>query len=169
MSKVEQACQQFLSSRQSLVLSTQAHSGELESSVVPFVLLESGEFAIFVSELAQHTQNLLQLIEQPDSSSPGLIAGLLLADEQDSEQLFARERLSLQLQVSRVEIQQSEHAQILERLQMQFGEVVPVLAGLPDFHCFKLKVVSGRYVQGFGAAYEFSDCPCHNLQGIKGR
>ena len=178
MSQIERQCEAFLASRQSVVLSTRALNGELESSVVPFVMLESDEFAILVSELAQHTQNLLALLKRPDTEyeqtssntkSAGLVAGLLLADECQTEQLFARERLSLQMAVERVALDSEERTQILLCMKSQFGEVVDVLAGLPDFHCFKLKVVSGRYVRGFGAAYEFLGCPCKALQAIKGR
>ncbi|MEA3404170.1 MAG: HugZ family protein [Pseudomonadota bacterium] len=168
MKKVEQQCQDFLQSRQSLLLSTQAVSGELETSVVPFVQLNEGEFAIFVSELAQHTQNLLVLEKLPKSNSTGLVAGLLLADESETEQMFARERLSMQLSVERI-TEEPLRSDTISNMQNQFGEVVEVLRGLPDFHCFKLKVVSGRYVRGFGAAYEFAACPCQGLQGIKGR
>jgi len=168
MSKVEQQCQQFFASRQSLVLSTQSQTTELETSVVPFAQLAEGELVIFVSELAQHTQNLLSLEQSSNIDSTGLVSGLLLADESDTEQMFARERLSMQFAVERV-ITEPNRATCIERLQNQFGEVVEVLRGLPDFHCFKLKVLSGRYVKGFGAAYEFSGCPCQALQGIKGR
>jgi len=168
MSKVELQCQQFMESRRSLVLSTQAENGELETSVVPFVRIAEGEFAIFVSELAQHTQNLLLLEKLAKSNPTGLVGGLLLADESDTDQMFARERMSLQMSVELIRETQARSAG-LALLEKEFGDVVEVLRGLPDFHCFKLQVVSGRYVRGFGAAYSFTDCPCQALQGIKGR
>ena len=178
MKQTEQQCYAFLTSRQSMVLSTQALSGELECSVVPFVHLDNGTFAILVSELAQHTQNLLGLLnagkfasnqKSDNLKSAGLVAGLLVADESATEQLFARERLSLQLAAEHITADSETHSQILELMKVQFGDVIEVLAGLPDFHCFKLQVKSGRYVRGFGAAYEFTDCPCIKLQGVKGR
>lgn len=175
MSQVEQQCQAFLKSRQSLMLSTQAQNGELETSVVPFVELENGVLAILVSELAQHTQNLMALLASEtqklgmNKKSAGLVSGLLVADEASTEQLFARERLSLQLKVEAVAVDSDERRTILSLMQAQFGEVIEVLAGLPDFHCFKLQVESGRYVKGFGAAYAFLNCPCGGLQPINGR
>ena len=175
MSQTEAQCLTFLQSRQSLVLSTQSESGELESSVVPFVSLESGVFAILVSELAQHTQNLLTLVDSKkasESSNPksaGLVAGLLLADESATEQIFARERVTLQLKPELIGLKNAQRADVLTLMQRQFGDVIEVLAGLPDFHCFTLTVHSGRYVKGFGAAYEFLTCPCQALKPIKGR
>ncbi|MBN2866221.1 MAG: pyridoxamine 5'-phosphate oxidase family protein [Thiotrichales bacterium] len=178
MKPVEAQCQTFLKSRHSMMLSTLGLNGELETSVVPFVELEAGVLAILVSELAQHTQNLFALLsaenienaENPSiQKSAGLVAGLLVADEASTEQLFARERLSLQMRVQLVAGGTEERSKILRLMQAQFGEVIEVLAGLPDFHCFKLQVKSGRYVKGFGAAYAFVDCPCIGLQGIKGR
>lgn len=168
MKQVEQQCQAFLQSRQSLVLSTESENGELETSVVPFVYLDEGACVIFVSELAQHTQNLLQLETSSKTESTGLVAGLLLADESDTEQMFARERLSMQLLVNRI-VDEPLRSDSLDLLQNRFGEVVKVLRGLPDFHCFRLDVMSGRYVRGFGAAYKFTGCPCQDLQGVKGR
>jgi len=175
MRQVEAQCRTFLMSRQSVMLSTQSSNGELECSVVPFVELKEGEFAIFVSELAQHTQNLLFLIDSLNAQKPtnqksaGLVAGLWVSDESATEQLFARERLTMQLAVELMGANQSQRSEALALMQVEFGEVIDVLAGLPDFHCFKLTVQSGRYVKGFGAAYEFLNCPCQSLQGINGR
>ena len=175
MSQVEQQCHAFFKSRQSLILSTVSEKGELETSVVPFVELKSGVLAILVSELAQHTQNLLALTAYENhklganKKSAGLVAGLIVADEASTEQLFARERLSLQLHVERVAGESDERRTVLSLMQSQFGDVITVLAGLPDFHCFKLQVESGRYIRGFGAAYAFLNCPCNALQAINGR
>jgi len=175
MHQVEQQCQGFLSRRHSMMLSTQSASGVLETSVVPFVELKAGVFAILVSELAQHTQNLLAMRAAENvekrvvQKSAGLVSGLLVADESTTEQLFARERLSLQMSVTSVAAESETRQTILALMLTQFGEVIDVLAGLPDFHCFTLQVESGRYIKGFGAAYAFLDCPCNNLKSIKGR
>lgn len=170
---VSQDCQQFLDSRKSLVLSTISAQGELETSVMPFVVVNAGELAIFVSELSAHTQNLLNLTglaqNAGDSNFTGLVSGLLLADENETPEIFARERIGMQLQVSRVDSGSVEWQEIVDRFAANFGEVVDVLRNLPDFHCFKLVVVRGRYVRGFGAAYAFEGCPCKEMQGIKGR
>ncbi|MDG6773795.1 HugZ family protein [Thiomicrorhabdus sp. ZW0627] len=158
---VSQACRKFFESRKSLILGTLSDEGVLETSATPFVVIEEGELAIFVSELSAHTQNLLH--------STGLVSGLLVADESETPEMFARERISLQLQVSHIGQDDAERDRILDLFSQRFGEVVDVLRGLPDFHCFKLKVAQGRYIQGFGSAHAFEGCPCRDMKGIKGR
>ncbi|WP_178862137.1 HugZ family protein [Thiomicrorhabdus cannonii] len=170
MPKVEDACRQFLSSRRSIMLSTVSPDGELETSALPCVWLNPQELVIWVSELAPHTRNLLAMTRSAEAenaaskNSTGRVSGLLVADEQATPQLFARERISLQLAVE--SLQSEARAEAITRLREAFGEVMDVLAGLPDFHAFKLRVVGGRYVRGFGAAYAFENSPCEALKGI---
>jgi hypothetical protein len=166
---LNERCQAFMASRQSVVLSTCAEDGRMETSAVPFVVLENGRWAILVSELATHTRNLLWLVQTAAHSGQpaGEISGLLLADEVDTPQPFARQRMALRLGVMPVARTSPSFQHNLSRLRERFGEVVSVLEGLADFHCFELEVLGGRYVEGFGAAYEFSDCPCHRLQRVR--
>ncbi|MEJ2554582.1 MAG: hypothetical protein P8079_11540 [Gammaproteobacteria bacterium] len=44
----------------------------------------------------------------------------------------------------------------MSRLQDEFGEIVSLLAGLGDFHLFRLQPVRGNYVRGFAKAYEIT-------------
>lgn len=171
MRKVEDACRQFLNSRRSIMLSTVSPEGELETSALPCVWLNPQELVVWVSELAPHTRNLLAMTASADAqnsalkNSTGRVSGLLVADEQATPELFARERISLQLAVSLFD--GDARAPALRLMRESFGEIMEVLAGLPDFHAFKLRVVGGRYVRGFGAAYAFESCPCDALKGIK--
>jgi len=171
---VESACQTFVQSRKSLVLSTLSQDGELETSVVPFVRLNQTDWAIWVSELSTHTQNLQALTQQNNlesglSKPAGLVSGLLLADESDTPQIFARERMSVQCKVFQVEKGTEVEEVIYRQFSESFGEVVEVLKTLPDFHFFKLELVRGRYIKGFGAAYAFEGPPCRNLDAVKGK
>lgn len=161
----QQQCQDFLESRQSLLLSSQNASGELETSVTPFVLLEDRIY-IFVSELARHTQNLLWLTQLPADETHN-ISGLLVADETETEQMFARERLSFQFSVTEIDRDDEIYPQALQIFSQQFGEVVGVLQGL-DFHLFALKSQSGGYVRGFGQAFAFKGMPSNGISAVKG-
>lgn len=171
---VESACQTFVQSRKSLVLSTLSQEGELETSVVPFVKLNQRDWAIWVSELSTHTQNLRALTQQHNlknafPKSAGLVSGLLLADESDTPQIFARERMSVQCKVFQVEKDAEVEEVIFRQFSERFGEMADLLKTLPDFHFFKLELVRGRYIKGFGAAYSFEGPPCENLEAVKGK
>lgn len=153
----------FLGTRKSIVLSTFDADQVVETSVTPFVLMD-GHFYIFVSELAQHTKNILTALQ---SSKSLVISGLLLADETETEQLFARERLSFQLQVAEVQAQTELYQNVLQTFANEFGEVVGILQGLPDFHLFQLTSMKGGYVRGFGQAFAFESLPTDGLTPVR--
>jgi len=162
----QQMCQAFFNSRKTLVLSTQDKQGLTETSVTPFVFAD-GVLYVFISELAKHTHNLLQSLQNA-AESPKImqISGLLLADEAQTEQLFARERITLQLKVKEVFKDSTKYSEILQQFGQEFGEVVTMLEALPDFHLFALQTIKGGYVRGFGQAFAFSDCPCEALTPV---
>lgn len=173
----QQQCEAFFKSKKSLVLSTLDATGQIETSVAPFVLYDD-KLYIYVSELAKHAQNLLWLIERNEvlnqsqnqsesgNSLPGLVSAILIADEVQTEQLFARERITLQLLANEVDRANDDYSKILALFQNQFGEVVDVLSGLSDFHMIELSIVKGGYVKGFGQAFAFEGKLCDKLTPV---
>ena len=165
----QQQCESFFNSRKGLILSTLDSQASLETSVAPFIYKDD-KLYIFVSELAKHTQNLLGLIERNESSkdlnTPGLVSAILLADESQTEQIFARERMTLQLNVAELLADDKIYSDLLNEFANQFGEVVSVLRGLSDFHLFEFTIRKGGYVKGFGQAFAFENLPCNGLQLI---
>ncbi|MEW6467153.1 MAG: pyridoxamine 5'-phosphate oxidase family protein [Pseudomonadota bacterium] len=133
----------FLASRRSLVLGTRGEDGQVELSVAPFVPHGDG-LAVFLSDLAPHTANLRRY---PSAEV------LLLEDEADASQPFARTRVSLSCNVRPLERDDEPEGAVLEAMEAAFGGIVPLLRGLPDFHLFILEPLVGRYVAGFGRAY----------------
>ncbi|MFP4007714.1 MAG: HugZ family protein [Spirulinaceae cyanobacterium] len=148
MSKLEQAqieYQNFISQFQSLVLSTADSAGSPNASYAPFVVDKAKNFYIYVSGLSTHTQNLQV---NPQGSL------LLLEDETQSQQIFARRRLTFNCTATLIE-RNSEHWQkIVNQFSEKFGDIIQVFRDLPDFRIIQLKPQSGRFVLGFGAAYQ---------------
>ncbi|MCF6254230.1 MAG: pyridoxamine 5'-phosphate oxidase family protein [Thiomicrorhabdus sp.] len=166
----QQQCQAFWQARRSIILSTVNLEGRLETSITPFISDDDGSLYVFISELAQHTQNILYLLSESSvelDQSSTLISGLLVADESETEQSFARERLTLQLLPSEIFRESGCFSAHLSRFEEAFGEVIPLLASLPDFHLIQLKIIKGGYVKGFGQAFTFEGCPCQGLEPIK--
>ncbi|WP_370277330.1 HugZ family protein [Pontibacterium sp.] len=139
------ACRALQDGKQSVLLSTLNQAGNPEISYAPAVRDGQGCFYIFVSELAAHTANLLG---HPNCSV------LFIQDEQESRNIFARERLTYQCDVEKVERDSAKGVEILEQMENKLGQTVKLLRGLPDFHLFRLKPTSGSYVVGFGKAFE---------------
>lgn len=150
----------LLSQQKTLLLATASVTGLPEISYAPFVRDTSGNFYIYVSELAQHTVNLLQ---NPQASV------LFVRDEAQSPNLFARERVVFTCDVNEVFRYEPLYNEQIQAMQSTFGQVIQVLASLNDFHLFTLSVQNGRYVAGFGKAYEIDIANNALAQLIRGK
>ncbi|TVT55275.1 MAG: HugZ family protein [Sedimenticola thiotaurini] len=142
---VQNAYQALIASQQTLILSTVNQHQQPEISYAPFVQDEQGVFYIFVSELASHTANLLQ---------SGRTSIMIVRDEVQSRNLFARERVSYQCSASDIPLSDPVSEIPLTQLQERFGETIKLLRTLADFHLIALTPETGRYVAGFGKAYD---------------
>ena len=142
---VQSAYQALITSQQTLILSTVNQNLQPEISYAPYVQDKQGVFHIFVSELASHTANLLQ-------SAHASI--MVVRDESQSRNLFARERVTYQCRANDIALSEPASETPLAQLQEQFGETIKLLRTLADFHLIALTPETGRYVAGFGKAYD---------------
>ena len=133
----------FIAKRQSLVLATHDAQGECELGVAPFVFVD-GAFAVLLSRLAVHTRHLER---EP------CVQIMLLDDEADTRQPYARLRMSVSCDVTRLARTESRSEAIFELLQARFGSIVPLLRSLDDFQVFIFTPKNGRLIAGFGKAY----------------
>jgi putative heme iron utilization protein len=141
------ALNDLLASQQTLLLSTASINSVPDLSYAPFVRDESGCFYIFVSDLAAHTANLL--------TNP-LVSVMFIRAEAESRNLFARERAVFSCQVKEIGRNEPLFDVQLKALQDKFGEVINLLRSLSDFHLLALCPESGRYVAGFGQAFNIN-------------
>ncbi|MGZ4991143.1 MAG: HugZ family pyridoxamine 5'-phosphate oxidase [Methylobacter sp.] len=136
--------QELLASQQTILLSTASGNSVPDLSVAPFVRDQAGCFYIFISELATHTDNLL--------NNPQ-VSVMFIRPESESNNLFARERAVFNCKARKIERSEPLYTSQLKAFQDKFGEVVSLLQTLTDFHLFALCPESGRYIMGFGQAY----------------
>ena len=113
------------------------------ASYAPLVWLDGCAY-LFLSDLAEHTRNLKR---QP-------VLSLVLVAAGSGANAFARQRISLQGSACLVERDDACFAPVMAEFERRFGQVMQVLESLPDFHLFALDLCSGRYIRGFGQAYE---------------
>ena len=147
----------FKNSIKTLQLSTITSDGKPNASYSPFVTDAKGNFYIFVSQLASHTQDLL---ENPVASI------LLIQDEATTKQLFARQRISYQCDVSVIAQDNKNYQALLESMESCFGNIIELLQTLPDFILFQLSPYQGQYVKGFGKAYKLMGDDLQVLQAL---
>ena len=147
----------FKDSVKTLALATLTEELKPNISYAPFVEDDSGSFYVFLSQLAHHTQDLL---------SHSVASVLLIEDEQNTRQLFARQRITYECQVDIVLPNDQDYELILDSLHHRFGNIIELLRNLPDFILFKLEPYHGQYVLGFGKAYNLIGDDLNELEHI---
>jgi len=143
--ELSEECMALQKSKQTLLLSTLNREGDPEISYAPYYRDEKGTFHLFISELASHTKNL---------KSHSRASIMFIADEEQSQNQFARERLIYQCDAVEVSRESADYQPILDTMENKFGNIMAMLRTLNDFHLFCLQPTSGSYVVGFGRAYE---------------
>lgn len=132
-------CEALLEQCKTLQLATVNAAGEPCASYAPY-LWHKGAFYILVSGLAEHTASLL---------TGKAISLMVIRDEAQTRNLFARERLVVTAQPAAW----AEDTQLLDLLEARQGNTVQLLRTLPDFGLVKLTPIKTHYVAGFGKAY----------------
>ncbi len=143
--KLQQLYDDFPAQFQSVVLATVSADGIPQASYAPCVIDADRTIYIFVSGLSAHTQNL---------AASGKVSALFVQDEAQTTQMFARKRLSYSCKASLLDRESEEWGAIAQKFETRFGNIVELMMGLPDFRIFQLRPLSGRFVIGFGAAYD---------------
>lgn len=127
-------------------LATLSRDATPEASYAPCIWFEDDCF-VFLSELASHTQNL--------KLNPSI--GLLLIEAEDAAgNAFARKRISLFGSTQMVARTDDTYLTVIDKFYQRFGEVMKLIEPLADFHLFRIIVQRGRFIRGFGQAYELA-------------
>ncbi|MCK6264195.1 heme utilization protein HutZ [Vibrio sp. ZSDE26] len=137
--------QEFRDSCQTLQLAT-LNEGIPHVSYAPFAHTSQGYF-ILISDIAQHGQNLKQ------STSVSL---MMIEDESQAKSIYARRRLSFDSQAACIDKQSEMGIEAIAALRSRFGEIIDNLSTLDDFNLYQLMPEKGRYVKGFGKAFNVS-------------
>lgn len=136
----------FIASFQSVILATVDQTATPDASYAP-ILQQNGRYYIFISELAQHTANLMNT---PTASL------LFIEPEEDAKQLFARKRASIQVSAQQLDREHADWTVLLDAMNNQLGGMITVLRDLADFHLFELTPIKANFVTGFGQAYQLT-------------
>lgn len=142
----EQVLSELRAQMQSVLLSTLGADGNPHSGYTPFVF-DGLDIVVFVSQLSLHTRDLL---------NNGRVSTMLIADEKESSQIFARTRVSYQCQASVVPPDDDHYGPLLDSMESRHGKMIGLLRQLPDFVLFRLRPETGQFVMGFGQAFRLS-------------
>ncbi|MBD6620307.1 HugZ family protein [Komarekiella sp. 'clone 1'] len=159
LEKIQSEYEKFPEEIQSVIISTVSAQGIPNSGYTPYVMDDAKNIYIYVSGLATHTKNL--------DANPH-VSVLFIEDEAQTNQIFARRRLSFDCTATLIERETDKWNKIVEQFQGRFGQIIEVLRGLADFRIFQLTPSEGRFVIGFGAAYHISGDNLHQLVQLTG-
>lgn len=144
--RLEPEVREFRDSRQTLQLATINAEGIPNATYAPFAF-DSQAYYILVSDIAAHGRNL---------KTNRNVSIMMVQDESEAKQVYARKRLTFDTTAQLVEKQSPVWHSGIAALQARFGEIIDNLSQLGDFNLYRLIPESGRYVKGFGQAFEIS-------------
>lgn len=136
-------CEALQSRMKTMQLATLGEGAEPHCGYTPFIF-DGPDLIVFISQLAVHTRDLLA------NANVGV---MLIDDEQDSNNLFARCRVRYQCDAVVIKPDDASYTPLLDRYHERHGKVVALIRQLPDFVLFRLQPKSGVFVMGFGDAY----------------
>lgn len=142
MNKMKQQFVDFTESLKSIMLSTVSEEGKPFVSYAPYVR-NNGKFYIYLSTIANHYRYM--------EANPSVDV-MLVEDESSTKNIFARQRA--RFACTAVNLGDEGHEDIFELFGQSFGKSsMGMLRGL-DFSLFELTPTEGRYVAGFGLAFD---------------
>ncbi|MCR6594737.1 HugZ family heme oxygenase [Campylobacter insulaenigrae] len=156
-SDIEKEINDFISQYNSVILATLTINGETTCSYAPFFRVQSNNY-IYISEVSEHYHNI--------KSNPNNIEIMFLEDESKASSVILRKRLRYRV-----------HANILERddefeknydefeKQVKEDKAVKMIRTMLDFHLIKLDFHNGRFVKGFGQAYDIQNGKITHIKG----
>tara|TARA_B100000886_G_scaffold302969_1_gene233314 strand:- start:183 stop:704 length:522 start_codon:yes stop_codon:yes gene_type:complete len=159
---IEEATEEYyslISSFNSIEIATNNSDGSPEVSYSPAIIDGEKNFYIYVSELSKHTENFLK-------SKVACI--MLIEDENLSDSIFARKRITFQCNTTSIERSSDEWNRLFERFESKFGPIMKQLQKMKDFHLIKLSPSFGRLVYGFGKAFDIEGKNLDTIAHVKG-
>lgn len=144
--RLSEEVRELVNARRSLQLATVCEDGSPYASYAPYAVGENCLY-VLLSDIAVHGLNLLR---EPRASV------LIIEDEDGCGELFARIRVNYRVHATAVELDSAEWHDGVERLAARHGERPRKLSQLADFQLFRLAPQGGRYVKGFGKAYDLA-------------
>jgi len=133
---------QLLYSMKSLFLSTISLDGTPFLSYAPYVE-HNGKVYVYLSQMAEHYRNL---------EANRSVDVMLAADEAATKNMFARERA--RFKGTAINVGNDGYEQVFSKFEEKFGSRTFNMLRNLDFSLFELTLSTGRYVVGFGQAFD---------------
>lgn len=134
----------FIQNIQTAVIGTLDSNNHPFSSYAPYIY-DDNRFYVYISDIATHAKNIQK---NPKASL------FFVEDESKTENLFARRRISLQCDSTKIERDCEHFEAVLALFAQKFdASMVATLKNMLDFNLYELRVTYGEATFGFGQAY----------------
>ena len=143
--KIEAARDRLLELR-TVVLAVVGELSRPDLGVSPFIRQQDGLY-IFTSHLSQHVRDLLQ---------NGRVTCLLCADEGDSQNIWARNRLKFNASAVEIIRDDIRFETLCDVIAAAHGPTMGLIRNFTDFHMVHLQPEDGVLVMGFAKAFRVS-------------
>lgn len=130
----------LIKNNKTLIISSLDKENNARISYSPFVYMNNNLY-IYISKVAEHYNNIL---------NNGNISVMIIEDEKDAKVTFARNRVSFSGKATRIE----DNEEIFEEFSKKQGENIMNMLRKMDFNIFEIVIENGRYVEGFGKAFD---------------
>lgn len=149
----------FISNIKTAVIGTVDDENRPFSSYAPYIY-DNNRFYIYISDIATHAKNIQA---HPNASL------FFIEDERQTENLFARKRISLQCLSRKIERDSERFEEVFTLYREKFDvSMVEMLKKMTDFNLFELEVKSGEATFGFGEAYSIGGKDMNELVSREG-
>lgn len=141
--------------RKSIILATINNEGAPLASYSPYVEY-TGKLYLYLSSLSEHKQNIIENKK---------LSVLFIEDEKDAKLIALRERLTYEGLGELIE-DSTLQEQIQNLFVIEHGKSYETLPKMHDFSLIEVSLGKGRYVFGFGNAYEIDG---HEIKHINNK
>ena len=147
---VEKEIKEFALSFGSVVLASQNPKNEVLATYAP-VIHYNDKFFIYISEVSEHYASI--------KNHPNNIEMMFLEDESKAKSVILRKRLRYRVSARFIERESSEFDSVFDQFIAQSGGSggIKTIRNMTDFHMIELIPNKGRFVKGFGQAYDIVD------------
>ena len=145
-SKIKNEINEFRNSFKSVVIAS-IYNDQAIASYSPLIKFNDN-FYIYISEISEHFKSI--------SINPDKIEILFLQDENETASIILRKRLTYKTNAVEIPRDSDEFNGAMTSFLNQTGGKggTKQISTMQDFHLFKLEFKKGRFVKGFGGAYD---------------
>ncbi|MCI6989260.1 MAG: DUF2470 domain-containing protein [Campylobacter sp.] len=142
---LSQNLRDFILSRQTLIIASISNSNSV-ASYAPFVCLE-GRVFIAISSVAKHLHSIRQ--------NPNSISIMFIQDESEAKSPFARIRAVFDANAKFIDNDELKNRVFDEfAIKNPSDSAIKFIRKMSDFKVVELELLKGRFVRGFGAAFD---------------